>query len=93
MAEVKISDGAEADLRHIADYTASQWGEVQKSVVLKRIRESFEIISAFPKLLAPTSKPGYFITTVPRLPFVIVCKVEGDVVLVMQILHDKQNRP
>ena len=92
MAEVRISDAAEADLKSISDYTTIQWGDQQKNVVLKQIRKTLEIIGAFPKLLTPTDKPGYFTKAVPRLPFVIVCRPEADFVVIMQILHDKQNR-
>ncbi len=92
MAKVVISDSAEADLKRIAELTKVPWGEMQKDVVLRQIRKSMEIIGVFPKLLTSTSKIGYFTKTVPKLPFIIVCRPEANLVIIMQILHDKQNR-
>jgi plasmid stabilization system protein ParE len=92
MAKLFISDEAEADLKRIAEHTKEEWGETQKDVVMSQIRKTLETISVFPKLLMPTSKIGYFTKSVPKLPFVVVCRLEADSVTIMQILHDKQNR-
>jgi plasmid stabilization system protein ParE len=92
MKNFRVSDLAADDLKRIVEYTKTHWGENQAKIVRDKLKEMLLVLQAFPRLLTKTDKTDYFVKTVPKLPFIIVCIEEKEEFVVMQILHDKQKR-
>lgn len=91
MLQVEFTVSAQDDLRHIFYYTKTKWGNAKAIVLKDQIRLTAELLALFPDSGRKTNKNNVLVKVVPRLPFLIVYKMEEkNVVLIIQILHQKQ---
>jgi len=90
MMRVEFTVAARDDLEHIYYYTKTKWGNAKALVLRDRIRLTIELLALFPDSGKKTNKKDVLVKIVPKLPFLIVYKMEGKMILIIQILHQKR---
>jgi toxin ParE1/3/4 len=82
-------------LRHldsIADHIAQQNPEAARGVGA-RIRETIDLLAAFPHMGHQGSLPGTREMVVPGLPYIIVHRCDEDTLVILGVYHGAQLRP
>jgi plasmid stabilization system protein ParE len=89
---VRYTPLAERHMRGIAAYLRTQ-SPVGMRVVMRRIRETTELLIQFPEIGRPGVLAGTREIVVPGLPYIIVHRLDPDAVVVLGIYHGAQIRP
>ena len=89
--EVKLSRRAQYDLDKIAVYSEEMWGTEQRIKTGLQLKNTLEFLENYPDCGHATSKIGIFIVMVPKLPFVFLYRLSHSKIIVLQVLHSKQN--
>jgi len=92
--KVIVSDSAYADLDRIHAWISKD-RPLSADTVIDRILESAERLGRFPYLGHPGKAAGTYEWVVPRLPYIVVYKVnvDEDMVAVLAVFHGAQDRP
>lgn len=91
MAEFRLTPAALRDLEGIWRYTQHHWGAAQAAHYVDALNAGFEALAQAP-LQAPACdhiRPGYRRQWVQR--HVIYFRVEGAVVIVVRVLHERMD--
>ncbi|MBM3344104.1 MAG: type II toxin-antitoxin system RelE/ParE family toxin [Betaproteobacteria bacterium] len=93
MADVFSTEGAEQDLEDIlAHYLAEAGIEVAQSIYL-RIRAAAQSLKDFPERTRIGRVAGTRELVIARLPYIVVIQVDGDRVLVLNLIHTARKYP
>ena len=90
--ELRWTDAAADDLERIADFLFDEIPEYAP-VVISQIYEFPQQLLQFPLRGRTGRKKGTRELVMPRLPYIIVYKVSGDVIHLARILHGSQRYP
>ncbi len=91
MRAVRFNQTAVRDLQKIARYSEGEWGSVQKERTLDRIARACEMLIAFPHLGIESRVKGVYQRVVPKLPFILLYQITETDILIVQILHMRQD--
>lgn len=92
MWKIQVLSRAEIDLFDIEIHTHKTWGSDKVEEMLKEMNRTFEIIASSPFLGRTTRNKNVFVKTLTKLPFVVVYKINDNVISIVQITHTKRNR-
>ena len=92
MITVEMSAIAEADLRTIILHTKSEWGIDQAKLVKVKLQSAIVFLIEFPECGRATKQQSVRARVVPKLPFVILYKLNTEKMTIIQILHTKRKR-
>ena len=90
--EVILSARAEHDLEKISLYTEEMWGVEHRIKTALQLRAMSQFLELYPSCGQPTARANVFVVVVPKLPFLFLYKITKSKILVLQMLHSKQNR-
>jgi len=90
--EVKLSTRALRDLEKISLYTEEMWGDEQRIKTALQLKATVQFLEVYPDCGQSTDKSGVYVLIVPKLPFVYLYRIMSSKILILQILHSKQNR-
>ena len=90
--EAQLSSRAERDLEKISRYTEEMWGIEQRIKTALQLKTTLQFLEVYPDCGQPTDRLNVFVVVVPKLPFIFLYKILKSEILVLQILHSKQNR-
>jgi toxin ParE1/3/4 len=89
--QLRWTDGAYNDLKHIADYVFENSPENAEKVI-RAIYEAPSALLAFPSRGRTGKEPGTREFVIPALPYIVVYKLDPEIVHVVRILHGAQDR-
>lgn len=90
--EVLLSVRAQRDLEKISFYTEEMWGVEQRIKTALQLKNTLQFLEIYPDCGQPTDRPYVLVIVVPKLPFVFLYRISKSKILVLQIVHSKQNR-
>ena len=93
MAVVLWTPGAEQDLVEILAYYLREAGESVARSIFHRIRAEVEALKDFPERTRVGRVAGTRELVIARLPYVAVIQVEGERVLVLNVIHTARKFP
>jgi plasmid stabilization system protein ParE len=91
MILVRLSAVAEADLVAIIQQTKSEWGDEQAKLLKVRFQSALVFLSEFPHCGRATRRPSVYARVIPKLPFVILYKLDKETITILQIKHTKRD--
>jgi plasmid stabilization system protein ParE len=89
---VRYTPLAERHMRGIAAYLRTQ-SPVGMRAVMRRIRETTELLVQFPEIGHTGALAGTREIVVPGLPYIIVHRIDSDAVTIVGVYHGAQIRP
>jgi toxin ParE1/3/4 len=90
---LRFTPQARRHLEAIAEYIGERNCEAARGAG-RRIQETIDLLAAFPHMGHQGTLPGIREMVVPRLPYIIVHRTEGDDTLViLGVYHGAQRRP
>jgi toxin ParE1/3/4 len=90
---IRWTGTAASDLTHICDYLEEHESPAMARRIALDIYEGVDALTQFPRRGRPGRSPGTRELVFPRLSYVVVYRVQEDVVEVVRILHGAQDRP
>jgi toxin ParE1/3/4 len=90
---IRWTEPATADLTGICDYIEEQAGAERARRIALAIYEGADSLGRFPQRGRPGRKPGTRELVIPRLPYLVIYRIRGDVVEITRILHGAQRWP
>jgi len=91
MILVKLSAVAEADLVAIIQQTKSEWGDEQAKLLKVKFQSTLVFLSEFPYCGQATRRLSVYVRVIPKLPFVILYKLDKETITILQIKHTKRD--
>ena len=91
----RLSADARDDLRGVLEYITSSGDPVVADLVIDRVYASLRTLARFPNLGHQGTVPGTYELLVPRLPFVIIYRVDlgnDDELIALRVYHTAQSR-
>ncbi len=91
---IVLRDGAIADLESIHAWIAAERPWTAQRVI-GRILDSIENLASFPELGRPGKVENTRELVVPRLPYIVVYRIEhdSDAIAVISVVHGARDRP
>jgi plasmid stabilization system protein ParE len=93
--KVRVTDDAAADLRQIKDFISRDKPGAAAGAI-ERIRRCIGLLAVLPRLGHGGIVPGTFEKSVPRVPYVIVYRIEKSdtphELVVLRVYHTAQDR-
>jgi toxin ParE1/3/4 len=90
--KIRLTKAAIKDLREAQAYIALDKPAAAKQVVV-RIQRAVELIATRPEIGRPSEDSTTREWSVPGLPYMIPCRLVGDVVEIIRIWHTSRERP
>jgi addiction module RelE/StbE family toxin len=90
--ELRWTEGAAADLEHIANYLFEH-APRRAAELVREIYDAPSALLRFPYRGRPGRKTGTRELVLSQLPYIVVYQVAGDIIHVVRILHGAQKWP
>jgi toxin ParE1/3/4 len=90
---VRWTKPASDDFTQVCDYTNERFGQAQARRVALTIYDHIESLRTHPNKGRPGRKPGTREVTIPQFPFVVIYRVQSNVIEITRILHGAQKWP
>jgi plasmid stabilization system protein ParE len=91
MRTLVFSVAAQRDIDSIYSYSTTVWGENRAKRTLADIKQVAQLICDHPELGRKTVRTDVWQKSVSRLPFVLLYKVCGQELLVLQLVHTSRD--
>lgn len=85
-------DSAFVDLHRVRDYIR-EFNPVAAQRTIACIEAAAKNLARFPEMGHIGEFPGTRELVIPRLPYLVVYRVDSDAVQILRVLHDKQKWP
>ncbi len=89
---IRFTETADRDLQSIRDHIAEEDPE-SASRITARVLQSISYLENFPRLGRPGLLPDTRELSIPDLPYKTVYRIEGDVILIITIIHTSRLFP
>lgn len=90
MPGVKLTFGGRRDIEAIADYTRSTWGGEQTKKYLSALEDQLKLLAAQPALGMERPRLAEGLRSFPFDRHVIYYAVSGNGIIVVRVLHGRQ---
>jgi len=93
MADYRVSNAAQGDIREIGLYTQREWGAAQRRKYLAGMERQFERLAESPFLAAERREFTPPVRILPYERHLIVYTAEDGAVLIVRVLHASMDAP
>lgn len=90
--KLRWTEGAARQLEEIFDYIAQDNVEAARDTI-RRIAGLVDQIALFPRAGRRGPRPGTLERVVAGLPYIVVYRIQGDVVEVLRVFHGARRQP
>lgn len=90
--KVRWSRPALVDLRRIREYIAQE-SPARAATVVSRLRAAALGLAQFPRRGRPGDHEDTRELVVARMPYIVVCRIDDDEVVILRVLHGAQRWP
>ena len=90
---VRLTPAARRDLEAIWDFTAGRWSVAQAETYLRGLSALFGTLAAFPEVGRERREITPPVRLHPYRAHLVVYRVETDQLLIIRVLHGRQNWP
>jgi toxin ParE1/3/4 len=90
---IRWTTAAADDFAHVCDYTEQRFGPAQARYAALTIYENIDLLKATPHKGRRGRRHGTRELRVPKMPFVVVYRVQEGVIEISRILHGAQRWP
>ena len=91
MLEIVLRPKAEADVRYIADYTESEWGDRQAKRYIEALRAVINRAAMAPNLGSIVEGLPLGYRKMPSGSHRIIYRVDSDSLIVVRVLHERMD--